>query len=274
MNSANIISWALGMSVDISVLLIFVLVVRKPVAKYFGARAGYVLWLLPLLGLFMPDIKLAPKIVEMPTTIITSYTSLKQEVVIAPLTQAQHSPDWTLNWGIYALALWLGISLVWLVFQLIAYGHSYRRALAHSKPVHADLYTRATLLADDIKLNRAPHIRICLEAGSPMVLGLVRPLIVLPEKFEVDFTRGEQDMVLAHEMMHIKRKDLWVGLVVLIYRAVNWPNPLVHFAAHKFRGDQEAACDASVLKLRSDDGKAQTIYLRALVKTAKTSEGV
>jgi len=71
----------------------------------------------------------------------------------------------------------------------------------------------------------------------------------------------------VHEFAHIKRCDLWVALATLIFRAINWPNPLVHYAAHKLRGDQEAACDAFVVQVTG--GNSAHSYAETLVKAVR-----
>lgn len=278
MSSTYTINWLLNMSVDISVLLVFVLVIRKPVARLFRATPAYALWLLPALGIFMPEIKLPSQSMELPSTIVTTYSSIKQTILIEPVTNSQQS----INWGAYILVAWILIGVLWFVFQLLSYRHSYRTALANSKPASTEIHKCVSAIVQEINLSTLPHFRTCLEGGVPMVLGLRKPMIILPENIEVDFTNDELDMILAHEMMHIKRADLWVGFVVLMYRAVNWPNPLLHFSVNIFRGDQEAACDASVLKSistkmpnkMSADGTTKQTYLNALLKTVKINGGI
>ncbi len=63
-------------------------------------------------------------------------------------------------------------------------------------------------------------------AGCPALLGVRRPRVVLPNDFERRYTVQEQALVLAHENVHLERRDtLWNALVVLI-RCVFWFNPL------------------------------------------------
>jgi len=96
-------------------------------------------------------------------------------------------------------------------------------------------------------LRRVPAVKIVPLALGPMVSGLFRPLIILPQNFTEKFNADEQYFALCHEMAHIKRRDLWAALALLIFRAVHWYNPLVHYAVRRFQFDQEAACDHYLL---------------------------
>ena len=269
MSNATLINWLVHTSIDVSVLIVFVLLARRPIARLFGSMPTYFLWALPALALVMPEIKISAKVMEMPTQVLTTYTQLKQSAVFESTTASAQG----INWGVYVMGVWLGIAALWLVFQILVYRASYHKALIESKPAGEALQEQASKVTKSIKLNKLPRLRVCAQGGAPMVLGLLKPMVILPAGFEADFVAAERRMILAHEMMHIKRRDLWAGFGALVFRALQWPNPLVHIAAHSFRNDQEAACDASVLKSEHANDKAQQTYLRALIKTAATYEG-
>ena len=83
--------------------------------------------------------------------------------------------------------------------------------------------------------------------ASPMVCGLLRPVIFLPTR--MDF--GDATLlrnILTHEATHIKRRDNWVKAVMLTALCVHWFNPLVWIMAKCLSSDLESACDAAVLK--------------------------
>ncbi|HHY23836.1 MAG TPA: M56 family metallopeptidase [Clostridiaceae bacterium] len=60
---------------------------------------------------------------------------------------------------------------------------------------------------------------------SPMLVGLRRPMILLPisNVQEIDLK-----LVLTHELMHLKRKDLCVKMLALLAETLHWFNPFVH----------------------------------------------
>ena len=116
-------------------------------------------------------------------------------------------------------------------------------------------------------MRRDPYVRVSSQNIGPLVTGVINPLVILPRDFEQNFDGPQRNFALIHELSHIKRKDLWAALATLGFRAINWPNPLVHYAAHKMCIDQEAACDAFVVKMTG--GETAHSYAETLVKAAK-----
>lgn len=106
------------------------------------------------------------------------------------------------------------------------------------------------------------------KAGAPMdsgpvLLGLLRPRIVVPPDFEHLFTPSQQALALAHERVHLRRGDLWANALAMLLQTVFWFHPLVHLAARLMRLDQELACDRAVL--RGHPG-SELDYAQALVR--------
>jgi TonB family protein len=81
----------------------------------------------------------------------------------------------------------------------------------------------------------------------PAVVGVLAPRIVLPRDFERRYGPEQRALMLAHEHAHRERGDTaWNALAALL-QGLFWFNPLFHFAASRFRHDQELACDERVL---------------------------
>lgn len=105
------------------------------------------------------------------------------------------------------------------------------------------------------------------EIASPLVCGLLHPCIYLPTR--MDFSNTELlRHILAHETMHIKRKDNWLKVLMLAALCLHWYNPLVWLMSGCFSSDLEAACDAAVLK--SQDGDYRKSYAASLLAMAIT----
>ena len=84
-----------------------------------------------------------------------------------------------------------------------------------------------------------------LRAGvdTPMTLGLLRPVIVLPP----EVPEADLPLILRHELCHIRRRDLWYKGLMLLANAVHWFNPLVWLMAGAIERDTELACDEASL---------------------------
>ena len=99
-------------------------------------------------------------------------------------------------------------------------------------------------------LTRMPDgtYRSAQRAAGPVLIGALRPKIVLPEAFERRYSQEQRVLILAHERCHLRRGDAQFTLLACILRCVFWFNPLVHLAWPHFRTDLELACDAVVLR--------------------------
>lgn len=104
-----------------------------------------------------------------------------------------------------------------------------------------------------------------LGRAGPAVMGALWPRLVLPADFETRFTARERELILLHERTHIRRGDPVANLIVAGCRVVGWCNPMIHLAAALARIDQELACDATVLAMRTG---IRADYARALLKVS------
>ena len=68
---------------------------------------------------------------------------------------------------------------------------------------------------------------------GPAVVGLFRPVIVLPEVLVQGKQPEELESILAHELIHVRRGDLWLGLLQAVAKALWWFHPLVWLAARQ-----------------------------------------
>lgn len=103
------------------------------------------------------------------------------------------------------------------------------------------------------------NIYQCENVISPFVLGIRRPKIYL------SFYMNEQDMehVIAHECVHIKRKDHWWKCLAYILLIINWFNPILWVGYELFCKDIELACDEDVIKNLNREQRAD--YSQALL---------
>ncbi|MEQ9317216.1 MAG: M56 family metallopeptidase [Henriciella sp.] len=293
-----IIANSLQTSLAVAVLFALVLLVRKPFARQFGAKAAYALWLVPLARLFMPPLPANWSLfgwVGAPATAVepaatgptlefhridaAAEVSVVNEVAtpplpmqwqVAPAAPAPNEP------GLFDAALGVLPHLVvplWIAGIAVMLGLAWRRqAVFHqlirddSAPASDAVNEMAHEIAAQLKVRRQFEVRTSLLNGSPLVTGLKRPVILLPEWFEADYSPREQRDALTHELMHVKRGDLFALQTAQIVLALQWFNPLAYLSIRAFRIDQEAACDADVLRAGTSSAFS---YGRTLIKAAR-----
>ena len=83
---------------------------------------------------------------------------------------------------------------------------------------------------------------------TPLVAGLRRPVVLLPLTRFTALSAARQRMTLCHELVHLKRWDLFLGWIPAAAEPLFFFHPLAHVAAREYLFWREAACDAAVLE--------------------------
>lgn len=271
--------WVIQTGLVISLLIAIILLIRRPFARAFGANAAYALWSLPLIRLCLPGLSVpqdwvpsflrqVPKdpvpmpAFEIPESGSPAFTGGPKSVAPTEMTTFD-----VVQWGVILVAVWLCVAILWLGYQLMQQSRFKSNLITTGSKPSLNLQKEIQRAADKVGLRKVPLVLMASDAAGPLVTGVRNPLVILPNKFYQTFDAQQRQFALVHEFAHIKRRDLWVALAALIFRAANWPNPLVHYASHKLRGDQEAACDAFVVKVTG--GETAHSYAETLVKAVR-----
>jgi uncharacterized protein (TIGR03435 family) len=100
---------------------------------------------------------------------------------------------------------------------------------------------------------------------EPGVVGLWRPVLLVPSGIEDDLTPRQLASVLTHELCHIRRRDNVTAAIHMIAEAVFWFYPLVWWIGSRLVDERERACDQEVLRTC---GEPQT-YAEGIVNVCK-----
>lgn len=230
--------WATETLLATTALMIVILIVRRPVARLFGAHAAYALWLAPLLRLIAPPL---PVTVPVPDMLVVTG--------IGAAGSAPASPD--LLPALPFAGLWLFGSAIFLLWQLIRYRGFLRLALGDARPILVET-------VDDAAVLRTSAVT------GPCATGILIRRIFVPADFATNFSDQERDLAIAHEALHHRRHDLWASAAALLMLALHWFNPIAYMAHRAFRRDLEAACDATLLARRAPDEREA--YARTILR--------
>jgi bla regulator protein blaR1 len=122
-----------------------------------------------------------------------------------------------------------------------------RRVVRRSTSADPLLQECAREIAQLLALRRTPEIRLSTDVESPLITGVWRPLVLVPDPRFMALSREQQRMALCHELAHVRRGDVWLGCVPAIAERIFFFHPLVRLAAREYAFWREAACDATVL---------------------------
>ncbi len=103
-------------------------------------------------------------------------------------------------------------------------------------------------------------------AASPMVCALGAPRLLWPLGLEDRLSAEGRRAVLIHELAHLRRRDHWVGWLLLAAGCVWWWHPLFWWVRRRLTQEAELACDARVVDALPEVRKA---YAEALLEVSK-----
>jgi beta-lactamase regulating signal transducer with metallopeptidase domain len=146
------------------------------------------------------------------------------------------------------------LNLIWIAGVTVAAALAVRdwrraaRLVAQSVPAPSGILDEAHQLSARLALGRTPAIRISADLETPLVIGVTRPVVLLPATSFARLSNRQQQMTLCHEIVHIKRADLRWGCVPALAEWLFFFNPFTRLAAREYALAREAACDAAVLE--------------------------
>ena len=176
-----------------------------------GAATRFGIWLSTLgVVLALPFVRLAAGSLEQPAAVHVSYA---QPIALA--------------------GAWIVIAGVLLM--RLAWSYGYVRWLAR------------TSMPADPSWKRDVPLRFSHETSVPMVIGLVRPAILIPRALAGELTAAEVQQVLLHERAHIHRRDHWTNYALELAQALYFFHPAVWWIARELRREREIACDDAVV---------------------------
>ncbi|PHR12100.1 MAG: hypothetical protein COA41_19765 [Sphingopyxis sp.] len=243
--------WIWDTMLSMTLLMLLVLAIRKPVSHFFGARIAYLLWILPLARLFMPTLTIEAPAEVAPAVAFVPTTAGAELAATVPAQSSTFAALASLDWMMIALILWLGGAGLLFISKLASY-----------------LQFREDIVADGHLIGRHDNIKILETAavGGPLAFGLFEKYIAVPTNFFRDYAPRERELALEHEIAHHDSGDLAANFVGLTILSLHWFNPVAWFAWVAFRQDQETACDARVLAQSGRDVRA--VYGRTIAKSA------
>ena len=109
-------------------------------------------------------------------------------------------------------------------------------------------------------------VKLTANSMSPAVCGLFRPAILIPQSLAENFSDEQLRAVLLHELIHLRRRDVWVNFLQALLQIVYWWHPLVWLANARIRRVREEAVDDAVMLALRDEAEA---YAPTLLEVAK-----
>lgn len=244
-----------------SLIIILLILSYKVFNIEYSAKYRYIIWILIAVRLLIPfQIEIPNNMIkiDLPIQTITSYqdanlnqrgSNATQEDVIKNNTNIDNL-EITLNESIKLI--WAFGAAVFLIIHIVAYKKFKKTVNIWSKPL-------------DIACELPVYT--CKKIDTPMLIGIFNPKILIPNQA---YSETELEAVLDHEMVHFKRKDLWIKAMFIVVNAIHWFNPIVYIMVNSANWDMELSCDDRVVFNKSIDFKKT--YSSIILRVANSNK--
>ena len=267
-------------TISMSAVILLLFMLMPFMKKRYSAKLRYYIWLVIALRLCLPfniTLPKAPVKLNMENTSIIpknirgenggkiiSETNVTQphQNENAESSESAKSTDCTKK----EIPLKNIITYIWLLgaagfFAFYMYGY-----FSFKRKIRAHLYecdnTLLTETAQPLGIKRIPKLYKCPLIDSPMVTGFFTHAVIIPEK---EYTADEMSGILKHELIHLKRGDIWYKLILIIAKSIHFFNPIVHIMVKTACRDIEYSCDDAVVENRDIEFRKK--YSLAILKS-------
>jgi bla regulator protein BlaR1 len=271
---ANLFSWSLSTSAMASILALFIFVAKWLLKDRINPRWTYFLWMILALRLLLPwtpessfsvfniihlekhqsfkasnqtvlgnESTSAPNI-DQYTEMTTS--TLPPQIVVHTIGSSP-TRDKPISLMLIASGIWLIGAVLMLSFIIVAnlrFNFKIRK-----EQIINDKSVRSILNECLVKMKIHRHVALIESShvSCPTLVGLITPKLLLPRSTITNLNVSQLRYVFLHELSHIKRYDIAMNWMMNILLTLHWFNPIILYAYHKMREDQEMACDSLAL---------------------------
>jgi beta-lactamase regulating signal transducer with metallopeptidase domain len=265
-------------SLVMSVIILVFLSFNALFLKIFSAKLRYMVWMMLLAGLLIP----MNKVIDSGFITVTLSVEPQAQYVASevlpnksPVQTYSAQELATVNIVKNTSSVWIVLPfmicvLVWGVVAVVIFTCQIRRYFRFvgiirrwGEPVKDETALAIFRSIQEKKGlgHKKIELVICEFVPSTLLTGFLRPMVVLPKKhFEAD----ELELIFRHELVHYKRRDLFVKLMSVIAVSIHWFNPVVHWMNAVMHADGEACCDEAVLSDIGDENRQ--FYAELMIK--------
>lgn len=265
--------WMFPMFWQVSILIILVTLLDMTLRRWAWPQVRYALWGLIFIKLIIPPSW------QMPTSVISwiqpkvenrisiqvepanLITAPSQQASVSSMPQQRQSDPQAitpvtpkLNWKGLAFLFWIAGVTAFSLMLLLKMSRLPKRHKARTQGIapewFGDIFAKTT---QRLKLRRTPIVVFSRDAKIPAVYGLFRPILLLPDRYFDQFSKGQAEHVLMHELCHLKRGDLFIHWFCILLQIFYWFNPLLIWTRRQMRHVCELCCDLSVANILREE---------------------
>ena len=143
----------------------------------------------------------------------------------------------------WVVSLWL-VGLLALSFRLtIGLRHVQRLKSEGVVPATARLQAHLVDLCERMRISRSVHLLESALIQVPTAIGWLRPVVLLPASALTGLTPSQLEMIVAHELAHIRRHDYLLNLIQTVIEILLFYHPAIWWIGNRVRVERENCCD-------------------------------
>lgn len=254
-------------SIAMSVISLVYMVVMPLLSKRYSAKWLYYIWLVVVIGWIFPfrpylDANIFPFQIPKIQVIQAQYISVGEpsKIIVSETSRASSIPLW---WVI--ASIWAVCTVGMIAYNAWRHGRFLKMVNRWSEDItNPETLDVLDILKTEMKIGTHVGLKTCPCITSPMMIGFFRPAILLPS---IKIDSDELTFILRHELVHLKRNDLWYKTLVLLATAIHWFNPVVYIMAKAIAVQCEISCDERLVQETSLEQRKQ--YGETLIGVVK-----
>jgi beta-lactamase regulating signal transducer with metallopeptidase domain len=225
-----------------------------------GATTRYAVWLMGIAKFAIPTVLLAKTGGQIaflwPAAAWLSIATYKVSWALAAILNL-----FPANRDLDLFTVWVLGTAVMIVIWAVRLRKSRRVLMLPAESEQAALMRTRALLRVRVPV----RLRVTEAASEPALLGIWRPIIVIPKGLSARLTPAEFDAVLLHELAHARRFDNLSGVLAHALVCLFWFHPLLWVLERRLNVERERACDETVMA----SGTKPQIYAAGILKVCQ-----
>ena len=154
----------------------------------------------------------------------------------------------------WAPAVWLAGVLFLSLRPLLGWWHVHRLRLRGLSPLPEAVLEAGRRVTQRLHVNRAVEVFQSALVEVPTVIGGFRPMVLLPASALTGLSVAEIELILAHELAHVKRHDWLVNLAQTVIESLLFYHPGMWWVSNQIRNERENCCDDVVVRSGGNRG--------------------
>jgi bla regulator protein blaR1 len=173
----------------------------------------------------------------------------------------------------YVLAMWILGCLLMSCKFVLDLNRTFKLTRTGVAKVNHRVESIVSNLSYKYRLRRKITILKSRRVNVPVVIGWLRPVILLPIAITIGLQTKHLELIIAHELAHIKRLDFAVNILQSLVQICLFYHPAIYWINKVIRDEREYICDQYALKILGNDESAKINLAKALLGTEELREG-